>query len=252
MVTGRRGSALQVLPALLDGLKQASCRPPALDFGASSTGMVPAFGAPGRLISDHPEARELFRVPRHGGYLTLVMIPLMESALERARALPRRIRWRRGSRSTSSTTSPRRCTATSRAAPRSTTSRRSESTPAHFGLGRFRRRSRSLIGNQYFWIWHHHPVALLGLLELEAYHPDKESVEQLMERTGLPADGFRQLLLHAELDVDHAEELHQVLDSLPLTPEHEQAIALSALQAMALLTDAWLDVLADAPVAAGR
>jgi hypothetical protein len=40
-----------------------------------------------------------------------------------------------------------------------------------------------------------------------------------------------------------------VLDSLPLQPEHEQAIALSALQTMALLTDAWMDVLENEPVA---
>ena len=52
-----------------------------------------------------------------------------------------------------------------------------------------------------------------------------------------------------ELDIEHAAELEQVLDSLPLQPEHEQAIALSALQTMALLTAAWMDVLENQPVA---
>jgi hypothetical protein len=43
----------------------------------------------------------------------------------------------------------------------------------------------------------------------------------------------------------HAEELHRVIDSLPLEPQHEQLIALSAFQTVATLIDAWLDVVAD-------
>lgn len=103
----------------------------------------------------------------------------------------------------------------------------------------------ALVGAQYFWIFHYHPVALLGFLELEAYHPHRPTLEQLIEKTGLPRDGFRQLLLHAKLDVAHARELHRVLDSLPLERHHEQLIGLSALQTIALLTDALLDVVED-------
>jgi hypothetical protein len=100
----------------------------------------------------------------------------------------------------------------------------------------------ALIGAVYYWVFHFHPVAVLGYLELEAYHPSVRGVERLIERTGLPREGFRQLLLHAKLDVAHARELHRVLDSLPLEPHHEQLIGLSALHTMALLTDALLDV----------
>ena len=100
----------------------------------------------------------------------------------------------------------------------------------------------ALIGAQYYWVLHHHPVAVLGFLELEAYHPDRSTVELLIERTGLPRDGFRQLLLHAELDVGHARELHEVLDSLPLEFRHEQLIGVSALQTISLLAQALLDV----------
>jgi Iron-containing redox enzyme len=103
----------------------------------------------------------------------------------------------------------------------------------------------ALIGAQYFWIFHYHPVALLGFLQLEAYYPYRPTVERLMDKTGLPRDGFRQLLLHAKLDVVHARELHRVLDSLPLEPDHEQLIGLSALQTVALLTEAWLDVVGE-------
>jgi hypothetical protein len=100
----------------------------------------------------------------------------------------------------------------------------------------------ALIGAVYYWIFHFHPVAVLGYLELEAYHPNVSGVELLIGRTGLPREGFRQLLLHAKLDVAHARELHRVLDSLPLEPHHEHLIGLSALHTMSLLTDALLDV----------
>ena len=103
----------------------------------------------------------------------------------------------------------------------------------------------ALLGAQYFWIFHYHPVALLGFLELEAYHAHGPALEQFIEKTGLPRDGFRQLLLHAKLDVAHARDLHRVLDSLPLEPRHEQLIGLSALQTIGLLAETWLDVIED-------
>lgn len=105
----------------------------------------------------------------------------------------------------------------------------------------------ALIGAQYFWIFHYHPVALLGFLELEAHHPRRSTLERLIEKTGLPRAGFRQLLIHAKLDVAHARELHRVLDSLPLEPQHEDLIGLSALQTVALLTDALLDAVQTEP-----
>ncbi len=100
----------------------------------------------------------------------------------------------------------------------------------------------ALLGAQYFWIFHYHPVAILGFLHLEAYHPHGPTLELLIEQTGLPRDGFRQLLLHSKLDAVHARELDRVLDSLPLEPRHEELIGLSALQSVALLTEIWLDV----------
>ncbi len=100
----------------------------------------------------------------------------------------------------------------------------------------------ALIGAVYYWILHAHPVAVLGYLQLEAFQPDTASIERLIETTGLPRAGFRQLLLHARLDVGHARELERVIDSLPLEPWHERLIALSALHTISLLTDAFLDV----------
>ena len=93
-----------------------------------------------------------------------------------------------------------------------------------------------------------HPVAILGFLELEAHNADRDTVERLIAKTGLPREGFGQLLLHSRLDLVHAKELHEVIDSLPLKPEHERLIGLSALHTMSLVTDAFLAVTAEAPV----
>ena len=82
----------------------------------------------------------------------------------------------------------------------STTSRHSASTPRATS-GPLPPKTVELIGTWFFWIWHRHPVAILGFLALEAFHPHAPTVERLIEKTGLPRDGFRQLLLHAKLDV---------------------------------------------------
>lgn len=101
----------------------------------------------------------------------------------------------------------------------------------------------ALVGAQYFWIFHGHPVALLGYLGvIEGFHPRSEAVERLVERTGLAREGFAQLFEHADLDVAHSRELDDLLDALPLTPFHEQLLGLSALQTVELLSDALLDV----------
>jgi hypothetical protein len=103
----------------------------------------------------------------------------------------------------------------------------------------------ALIGTQFFRIRHCHPVTILGFLWIEMYPPNVHSVERLIEKTGLPRDGFRQLLEHAEVDVRHGRELRDVVDSLGLEPWHEQVIGLSALQTMSFLVDSWLDVVAE-------
>jgi hypothetical protein len=52
----------------------------------------------------------------------------------------------------------------------------------------------TLIGTQYFLTFNYHPVALLGFLQLEKYHPRRAFVEQLIEKTSLPRNGFRRPL----------------------------------------------------------
>jgi hypothetical protein len=104
-----------------------------------------------------------------------------------------------------------------------------------------------LVGAQYFYVLHGHPVAILGYMwVIEVHHPQRDAVERLIEVTGLPRAGFRQLLEHAELDVEHARELNEVIDDLPLGHHQEELVGLSALLTVQLLTDALNDVMDDA------
>jgi hypothetical protein len=103
----------------------------------------------------------------------------------------------------------------------------------------------TLLANERRRIEDDHPVAVLGFLELEACHTPRPEVERLISATGLPRDGFRQLLLHSRLDAVHAAELHDVLDSLPLEPSHERLVGLSALTTVAGVAAALLDVVSE-------
>jgi hypothetical protein len=96
-----------------------------------------------------------------------------------------------------------------------------------------------------------HPVALLGnLAVMEGYPPTAAIAEELMDRTGLPRTAFRQWLEHAELDLQHRDDLYAMLDALPLTPEHEALLGVSALHTVRLLGLAFREVL-EPPVDAG-
>jgi hypothetical protein len=215
--------------------------------------VAPAYATPGRLLLEHPHAREL--CPPYlavGAYVALVMVPLMEAALDRARAL-----------AASDPVAAQLGAYLEHHIPEEmhgdepgadllddlvalgvdTEALRQRSLPAPVA---------ALIGTQFFRIRHAHPVSVLGFLWLEAFPPDVHAVERLIETTGLPRDGFRQLLLHSEVDLRHRQELRDTLDALPLEPWHEELVGLSALETMAFLVDAWLDVVgADAGVPVG-
>lgn len=103
-----------------------------------------------------------------------------------------------------------------------------------------------LVGAQYYWILHYHPVTLLGYIALlEGYPPSAELIDDLMARTGHPRGAFRTLIAHAELDPHHRDELDVVLDGLPLTPEQSTVIGLSAMSSVHMLARA-IDEVAEA------
>jgi heme oxygenase-like protein len=91
-----------------------------------------------------------------------------------------------------------------------------------------------VVGAQYYWLHHAHPVAVLGYIAvLEGDPPREEEIEAAIVRTGLPRDAFRTFLSHAKLDPGHKEEFEQFLDSLPLAPEQEALVGVSAIHTAA-------------------
>jgi Iron-containing redox enzyme len=102
-----------------------------------------------------------------------------------------------------------------------------------------------LVGAQYYWIFHYHPVALLGYISLlEGYPPSTELIQRLIDATGYPRDAFRTMIAHAELDPGHRDELNELIDSLPLTHEQSIALGVSAIATVATFKRA-IDALID-------
>jgi Iron-containing redox enzyme len=92
-----------------------------------------------------------------------------------------------------------------------------------------------LVGGQYYWIHHYHPVAFLGYVALmEGYPPTPELIDELVERSGHPRAAFRTYVEHAELDPGHRDHLDRTIDSLPLDASHEVALGISAIATAAL------------------
>jgi Iron-containing redox enzyme len=103
----------------------------------------------------------------------------------------------------------------------------------------------ALVGAQYYWIEHYHPVTLLGYIAvLEGNPPKPELVHHLMDITGLPAPAFRTLRAHAELDPGHAAAVFTLLDELALTADQRQAIDRSALHCLLQATRIMADLAA--------
>lgn len=95
----------------------------------------------------------------------------------------------------------------------------------------------ALIGAQYYWVLHYHPVCILGyLMVIEGDPPSRRNLQDLQSRSGLPPSAFRTMLEHADLDMDHAAELTDLLDRLPLSSSHNEALGLSAISTVAALT----------------
>lgn len=102
----------------------------------------------------------------------------------------------------------------------------------------------SLVGCQYYWALHYHPVALLGYFAfMEGYPPTQPLIEDLIARTGFPREAFRTMVEHGELDPHHRDELDLTIDSLPLTRDHEAVLGLSAMSGVGLLARSVEEVL---------
>jgi heme oxygenase-like protein len=101
-------------------------------------------------------------------------------------------------------------------------------------------------GSQYFWGLHFHPVSLLGYFAFsEAFPPSTELIGDLIERTGYRPEAFRTFVVHGDLDTGHREDIDRTIDALPLLPEHEAMLGLSALSTGQLLTQALHEAVED-------
>jgi hypothetical protein len=102
----------------------------------------------------------------------------------------------------------------------------------------------ALVGAQYYWIQHVHPVGLLGYMALlEGYPPSPHDIDRVQAATGYGPAAFRTLRLHADLDPQHRNDLDDLLDSLPLTEQQRTLIGLSAITSVQLYTQAQEELL---------
>jgi hypothetical protein len=102
----------------------------------------------------------------------------------------------------------------------------------------------ALAGSQYYWIHHHHPVALLGYIRLlEGNPPSVEHVERLQAQSGLPDTTFRTYRMHGELDPHHLDEFDEMLDGLPLTEAQVQLLDTSAIFSADMLANAVSEIM---------
>ena len=93
-----------------------------------------------------------------------------------------------------------------------------------------------MVGAQYYWIFHSHPVALLGFFAvLEGHPPDARDLAAIQRKTQLPPEAFRMLQHHSTNDEVHAAELYALLDNLPLNAFQSELIGVSAFHTIAML-----------------
>ena len=100
-----------------------------------------------------------------------------------------------------------------------------------------------LVGAQYYWLHHYHPVSLLGhMAVMEGYPPSAGFADRLQQLTGYPRNAFTSIRRHEHLDVGHGEELFEVIDGLRLTREHEVILGICGLQSIRGLIDVFIDL----------
>jgi len=102
----------------------------------------------------------------------------------------------------------------------------------------------ALVGSQYYWMQHVHPVGLLGYIAMfECYPPMREDIDRVQAVTGYGPEAFRTMLLHADLDTNHGKDLDDLLDSLPLTEQQRTIMGVSAINSVELMTQARKELL---------
>ncbi len=93
-----------------------------------------------------------------------------------------------------------------------------------------------LVGAQYYWIHHGHPLALLAYIAvLEEHVTPAPLLDELQEKSKLAPAAFRTLQEHAKLDTEHVAELYELLDALPLSRAQVGLLSANAFRTVELL-----------------
>ena len=100
----------------------------------------------------------------------------------------------------------------------------------------------ALVGSQYYWIHHFHPVAYLSYVAVLEGPQTLEFLESVVERTGLPREALSTHFLHAKLDPHHVKAFDEFVDALPLTAEHHEILGVNAIATVALLQEVFTEL----------
>lgn len=96
----------------------------------------------------------------------------------------------------------------------------------------------ALVGPQYYWIAHVHPVALLGYLAvLEGAPASPQLLDQVEQATGWPRAAFSTVERHAALDHGHRDDIDERIDTLALSDQDEALIGVSLFQTVTAATE---------------
>ncbi len=101
----------------------------------------------------------------------------------------------------------------------------------------------ALVGVQYYWMFHVHPIAYLGYIAVLEAPTSIEFLEEVSGRTGISLSSMSGHVMHATLDPGHVAEFDAALDSLPLLPHHQELITVSAIATIAHLEKVFSDIL---------
>ena len=104
----------------------------------------------------------------------------------------------------------------------------------------------AMCGSQYYWIYHHHPVALLGYIRLlEGNPPSLDHIDSLQRNSGLPEPVFRTYRMHGELDPHHLQEFDDMFDALPLTRAQLKLVLSSAVYTAHMMSNCLGEILSE-------
>jgi hypothetical protein len=106
----------------------------------------------------------------------------------------------------------------------------------------------AMVGSVYYWIFHAHPIAMLGYCAvLEGNPPTSQLIDRFVTGSGLPEHAFSTMRHHSDIDDDHSAEIYELMDELSLTPRHEAIMGMTALQTADLMIQIGDDMLATLP-----